>query len=83
VTHSSPVLALAGIVHTESCGNLRPMNDSRIASICRFLEQLVTVNAEAERFERLLPPSSLRDAVIKERRLTARHYTQHIKTMLK
>jgi hypothetical protein len=53
------------------------MDDTRIASVRQFVKQLDAVNAEAERFK-LLPPSPLRDAVIKERRLTAQHYVQHI-----
>lgn len=48
------------------------------AAILHFAEQANTLNAEAERFEKLLPPFPLRDAVIKQRRLTAQCYLQNI-----
>lgn len=57
------------------------MYDARIVAIRQFVRQLDAVNAEAESFERL-PRSPLRDAVIKQRRLTARHYVQHILRIL-
>lgn len=53
------------------------MDDPRIASIRQLARELDAANAEAKRFEEL-PASPLRNAVIKQLRLTAQHLVQHI-----